>query len=708
MAEQPVDEKAGGGPEAGAGADGAAPDEELPDALEAVRQLYSQAPHLWARSVNVMRDAAVSGDMVGGDKNVGLHFHGAVAAQHVVGPVPFRERRSLARVFAASRRYDEALRRLERDRVLVLRGVPDSGRRMAGLRLLHQVCGERRPVVCVDPAADPVTLRGLLRAGHGHLQCDPLNVRGELRDVHLHAAGDQLRELGEGYLVITVDAGTVVDGADPVEWEAPRAEDVVRAHLAQPSGTAVAGAELLALQEVRSFLSGRPTPREAAGFARLLALYGRQEVDAEQLAHYGRAARRSTLEQWFSPGGGQLREQAFLLSLSVFDGFGYPLISESGDALYRMLRQVEAPDASPVVEVFGVSRAARMKAARAYEPVSSEVDRWGAPKPPGLAFQDTEMWSAVLAHVWAEHPVVRRSLVAWLQELGRSVRGEVRVRAAVAVGTLACSDFAEVYDRFLVPWSGAERLADRQLAAWALVAAVEGGAGTAVHRLLREWCRSGGERRRWTAIRAHAVLGNRAPGAAMRDLGAVVDRGIDPDTALARAVVQTLETLLVGGASAAVLVELAEWLSASSRKDLALTAFLRAISHVDEVSAGGLALSSWLAAPSEDPRLRRALVALWRRALGHRETQRAALRVLGWWVRAAQTSPSEERALADLLPALAGTDMERGRLDHLLRKTVDEEGRILPVAQRLRAVLDGAATASKSLVPSCVKESQKW
>ncbi|AJC59089.1 hypothetical protein [Streptomyces sp. 769] len=708
--EQAADENDGTGAEAGA--DGTAPDEDIPEALEAVRQLYAQAPHLWARSVNMMRDATVSGDMVGGNKNVGLHLHGAVAAQHVVGPVPPRERRSIARAFAASRRYDEALERLERDRVLVLRGAPESGRRTAGLRLLHQVCGERRPVVCVDPAADVATLTGLLRAGHGHLQCDPLNVRGELTDVHLHAAGDRLRALGEGYLVITVDAGTVVDGAEPVEWEAPGAEDVIRAHLRPPSGAASgaglgSGAELLALEEVRSFLSGQPTPREAAGFAQLLAMYGRQEADVEQLAHYGRAARRTTLEQWFSPGEGQLREQAFLLALAVFDGFGYPLISESGDVLYRMLRQVEAPDAVSGVEVFGTSRAARMKAARAYEPVL-EADRWGAPKAAGLAFQDAEMWSAVLAHVWMEHPVVRPPMVQWLRGLGRSGRGEVRVRAAVAVGTLACQDFAEVFEHFLAPWSEAEKLTVRQLGAWALVAAVEGGAGVAVHRMLREWCRSGSYRRRWTAIRAHAVLGNRAPGAAMHDLGAVADRGVDTDTPLARAIVQTVETLLVGGSSAAVLVELADWLSSDTRKDLALAAFLRAIAHVDEVSADGLVLSSWLSAPSEDPRLRRALVALWRRALGHRETQRAALRALGWWVRAAKTSPEEERALAELLPALAGTEMERGRLDHLLRKTVDGESRTLPVAQRLQAALQSPAAASMPFVSSRVKESKKW
>ncbi|MFG2288112.1 hypothetical protein ACGFOU_18865 [Streptomyces sp. NPDC048595] len=668
-------------------------EEEILEALDAVRQLHTLAPHLWAESANAMRDAVVSGDMVGRDKNIGVHFHGGPAGRHVVGPVPARERRSIGGAFAPSRRYDEAFERLRRDRLLVLRGPQESGRRTAGIRLLDQLCGERRSVIAVDPATEPARLAELLRPGHGHVLCDPLTSQDDpLREVHLHAVRDRLRDLGNSYLVITVDAETVLDGGEPVDWEAPSGKDVVVAHLGSllsfgSGGVRQSEAELLSLEPVCAYLDGRPTPREAAGFARLLAGVARGEVEAEQLTGYGRAARRSTLESWFSGQRAELRDQAFLLSLSTFDGAPYPLIAETGDALFQKLARVEDPDRPVGMAVFGPSRLTRMEFARARETVSAELDRWGAPKQPGVAFQDAGMWSAVLEYVWAEHPAARRPLTAWLRELGQDSRSAVRVRAAVTVGTLACHDFAGMLDSFVAPWARADLLSRRQLAAWALVAAAERGAGSAVHGLLREWSCAGSERRRWTVVRAHAVLGEEAPGAAVWDLGLIADRGAGSDSVLHRAIVQTLETLLIGSSSSVVLVLLAEWLSQEGRSPLARAAFLRAVPHFGEFASQSSTLPVWLEVIRTDAPLQRALVTFWRRVLGDRQSQREALQALGSWVRAAQMSADDERSMALLLSLLPATELERNRLDHLLRTMADNEGQPLLVAVRLRSAV---------------------
>ncbi|NYI05848.1 hypothetical protein [Allostreptomyces psammosilenae] len=659
-----------------------------PDTWEAVRELFTLAPHLWPGSGNLMRDTTVGGDMVGGDKHVGIHLHTAqIARRHHLGPVPPKELEELAAVFEPTSRFDEALALLRQDRVLVLRGPQSSGRRATAWRMLHEHVPGR--VATLDPGIDLRHLAEHLRPEWGNALCDPITTRdAPLRDVHLRAVRDRLHHDG-GYLVVTVDLTADLDGIDPIVWEPPPARAVLRAHLRkllsdQPPGECV---RLLELPQTQTYISGAPAPREAAGFARLLAAHARGETTEDQLAAYGHAAVEATVDRWFGRGADPgLRDRAFLIALAVLDGSPYPLVAELGDDLYRELRTVEASDGATGLAVFATSPRQRLDMAHAEEYGGVVESPWGALPQRMVRFRDQHAWQAVLQHVWMSHPTARAPLLRWLSALGRDHRALVRIRTAVAAGVLAHSDPFTALDRLILPWAKSSRPADRQRAAWALCSAAEHGLHTVVWRLLHDWSLNGDEGRRWTATRAYAVLGGEVPEAALRDIEAMArTMSGGEESSLRSALAQTLETLLRGPASATVLEHLHHWSEGSGTvAELAITAFLRACQHRE-----ALREQRWW------PALLRAMstpahahvVALWRVALGDRRTSRAAQDRMREWVIWADNDIRVAEALAELMVELAVTEREADRLDYLLRTALTPERTEPAVARRLLEAL---------------------
>ena len=684
-------------------------EEDAPDAWEASEQLRSLARHLFARggSGNVLRDPDVRGDVVGGDK-YDLHLYGHAAARTAAGrasgPLPAEEIAAVERVFVAGRRYDEAYDRLRAQRVLVLRGQRGTGRRTAGVRLLRQVVGDGR-VIALDPGTDlaePAELDGQLEPGCGHLLADPV-TSGEspLRAVRLHALRERLAGSG-GFLVITADPETVLEGVDPARWEAPEADRIIRAHLRVLLGEDAGGTgeDLLHRPETKAFLGRCPTPAEAAGFARLLAEHARGRVAAGELEEYGRAAAEQRVDAWFADPGLKLREKAFLISLAVFDAAPYPLVAEFADLLFRELRRLETPGRDVALPVFATPLEARLRTARAVEYDGALETPWGTLPQRLVAFRDSGLWEVLLGRVWMTHPTVREPALAWLARLGTDPRAMVRIRAAVCAGTLACHDFAFAADRLIAPWAASPRPRERQLAAWALAAAHQAGRETPVRRLLRSWSRGGDEGRRWTAVRAYALLGDAMVPTALADLAAVAATAAGTDAAagsrLRQAVVQTLETLIGGPAGPEVLARLDRWREPDRwLRHLAADAFLRAAAHHHTAPDGTRApLPSPVRWAREGGAAWERYVELWRQVLGDPALRRDGLERIGAWVRAAGHDAELEDALAGLLPGMAATGNETDRLDHLLRKVqgrhLRETGEPLPVAGRLSGALGGS------------------
>ncbi|MFI9261619.1 hypothetical protein ACIGT4_28525 [Streptomyces sioyaensis] len=705
--------------------DTAAGQNPIPEAWESVEQLFALAPHLRVGRANVMGDTQFDGDAVAGDKVV-QHVYGSLPTRlRVVGPIPDSELAYLADTFAPSRRYDELCAQLTAGRVLVLRGRPGTGRRTAALRMLIQAGPKGGEVIALDPGTEPADFADHIRPGRAHVVVDPVTGKdNSVRDVHLNAARRRLGD--DGLFIVVTGPGTAVDDVEAHDWEPPPPADVVRAHLTHairrsatsPRETQEISAvqRLLGLEATVQYLSAGPSPREAAGFARLLVEHARGRCSKEDLLGYGRESAEQIVGALFggssgAAGGDALRDKAFLISLAVFDGSPYPLIADLGDRLYRPLRAVEKPERPAGHPVFGTSPAERLAWARAREYCDETETPWGRVPERVVAFQNGSLWSTVLRHVWTSHPAVRRPVLDWLGSLTRDRRAVVRLRAAVASGLLAATDFEYAFNEFLHRWGCSSVAMERQLAAWALYTAAEHGMDTAVRRLLSSWSGRRDTARLWTVARTYALLGGATAVSALRDIGRMVVTGPEADGALRTTLEQTLEALLQGPAAATVLERLVQWYAdRGPLRDLATAAFLRGTHRYqhEACAVGSWPRLLWLA--DHEPHARHHVVQMVRGLLGHHTTRTDATEALTRWIRAAERAslrtaraceaapPSGEAvpaavsdvesALARLLPALVATQNDQDRLDHLLRRLSNspDGARSLTVV-RLRAAL---------------------
>ncbi|MCB5911597.1 hypothetical protein [Streptomyces pinistramenti] len=699
--------------------------EPPPEAWEAVEQLFALAPHLRAGRANVMGDTRVRGDVVAGDKHVRVHLHsGEPSRLRRVGPLPATELERVERTFAPNRCYDQLCAGLTEERVLVLRGRRGTGRRTAALRMMRQTGKEAVEVIALDPGTEPAEYAGHVLPGKAHLVVDPAaGEDGPLRDIHLHAVRHRLADSG-GLFVVVVDHGTVLDGVEVKEWTSPRPADVVTAHLRhllQQSGhsRAEASAEidrLLQMEVSERYVRSGPSPQEAAEFARLLTEYSGGRCGLEQLTGYGRMSADALVDSWFGDSGTDLRDKAFLISLAAFDGSPYPLVVDLGDRLYGRLDAVERPEHAAAHPVFGTSRAKRLELARAREYSVDSDTPWGRIPEQAVEFENENIWSAVLRHVWNGHPAVREPLLEWLDALVADQRPLVRLRGAVSAGVLASSDFGYACERFLTRWASSPSLMERQLAAWALYTAAEHGMDTPVGRLLGVWSRQSDLGQRWTAARTYALLGGTTVTTALRDIGRMAAVGPVPDAALQAALEQTLDVLLQGPAATTVLGRLVQWRGSGDRLgELAARGFLGGAARRRYEPGAGSAWPRLLWLADRDPVARRHVVVLWRGLLGDRSTRDEARDGVARWVRAADHASAKEaaarsvsgakpavgvppdveavsdveEALRRLLPELAVTANERDRLDYLLRRLRDGSGKPGPAAQRLRTALPG-------------------
>ncbi|MFF4219615.1 hypothetical protein [Streptomyces nondiastaticus] len=709
--------------------DTGAAERPAPEAWESVEQLFTLAPHLRVGRANVMGETRFGGDAVAGDKVV-QHLHGTPSRLRVVGPIPGIELAYLADTFAPSRRYDELVARLAADRVLVLRGRPGTGRRTAALRMLIQAGPTDGEVIALDPGTEPADFADHIRPGQAHVVVDPAaDADNSLRDVHLNAVRHRLGE--HGLFVVVTSPATAVEDTAAYDWEPPTPADVVRAHLthailhsatgpwAPEEGSAIQ--RLLGLDATLQYLSSGPSPREAAGFARLLVEHAAGRCDEEGLLGYGRESAEQIVGALFggsngAPGGDALRDKAFLISLAVFDGAAYPLVADLGDGLYRLLRAVEEPERPAGHPIFGTSPAERLAWARAGEYENDTETPWGRVPERVVAFQNGSLWSTVLRHVWTSHPAVRRPVLDWLDSLTQDRRVVVRLRAAVAAGVLAATDFEYAFNEFLHRWGCSSVAMERQLAAWALYTAAEHGMDTAVRRLLSSWSGRRDTARRWTVARTYALLGGVSAVSALRDISRMAVTGPELDGALRTALEQTLETLLQGPAAATVLERLVQWIADHGPlHDLAAAAFLRGARRYQHESGVGGSWPRLLWLADREPRTRLDLIQMLRGLLGNHTTRAEAGEVLTRWVRAAElasqraartheavlsgnTAPAAvsdvEAALVRLFPALVATRNDRDRLDYLLRRAPGSPNgaRSLTIV-RLRAALSQEAAA---------------
>jgi hypothetical protein len=626
-----------------------------------------------------------------GDK----HFHiGGLRTDppHALsGPIPRAEIDELAGVFQDCASFDEALSRLREDRLVILSGGRETGRRSAALMLLRRL-GVDSMRSLIPPASFPA-LSDQVDTPAGYVLCDLTVPRNRpLVEAQLLALREQL-ERSRAHLVITVEPSAALGGVPSVRWEPPSAEDMLHAHVTPATGEAV-WSDLLAMTAVQEFLTRHHRPEEIKQFAQQLVAHHRGEIDQAELAAWGETAVQTQVSRWLAEEKPELRDKAFLVSLAVFDKAPYAVTAELSDSLFVRLHALQEPGLPPPIPVFGSSREDRLRLAHADGYVTTEVTEWGPLMGRFCArFRDERTAPLLLEEVWNLHPSARPALGEWIRKLADDRRPLVRTRAASAAALLATADLSSAMAHLIEPWADGRQPHTWLTAANALTM-IQLLDVPAVSRILHDWCIGEVESRRWTAIRAYGLLG---PVHHEETLAALVDAMHRPSPAdetetdaqddevpeEARQLADALELLLLA-VREPVLSALAELLTTDRVvRPHALLAFLQACRQTNGDDSDRPPVLDWYAQADagQDPKAARHLVAFWDALLTDRTHNRTALGVLRSWVRGADDDPEIESALASLLGALVTTPTNRRRISHLL--DTESRGSRSPAAARL-------------------------
>ncbi|MFD6434030.1 hypothetical protein [Streptomyces venezuelae] len=668
--------------------------EERQAAWAARRDLIDHAPDFIGSLV--FRDQlGVTGGHVAGDVNFNLSHQSFGPGPRSVsgGQVPGEDIQRVATVFRSCPSFDTALDRLRDNHIVVLKGSRGTGRRSAALMLLHRL--GVRSIRSFDPGTAPAALPDALQDSPGFLLHDLSTSRSRpLLEPHVLGMREKLRQHG-GLFVITVDTSAVLGDVPYVVWEPPPVEDVLCAHVTALIGSA-AWEQLRLRASVVEFLGRTHQPGETERFAEQLAAHHRGELDEADLADFAQSALADRVSGWLTApekeGGDELRDKAFLIALAVFDKAPYAIAAELGDSLFVELQMTANPHKPPVIPIFGSSTASRLEFAHAVGSTQDEVTEWGPVSQYRAEFQDKQTARVVLHEIWTVHPSARTAVVRWIRQLARDGRPLVRTRAAAATALLAEADLPSAMAHLIEPWAGGRSYNGWLTAANALSLAsllrVRG-----VSRILHAWCTGDHPSRRWTAIRVYGLLGPLQPEEALDALLDTVRLENEEEEEVSQLAEAT--QLLLLAAHEPVLPRLAPLARDDQAPhddalhDHALRAFGLACRESEEGTDRPLVLK-WFAdaRPSPESREDELVAGLWRAGLRDRTHTDTARETLQQWVRVAEHDSFTEHALTPLLAALAGTDADRQRIDHLLRTAHNADGSSLRVAHRLRAAVE--------------------
>ncbi|MFD7994354.1 hypothetical protein [Streptomyces mexicanus] len=659
-------------------------------AWEARRDLIAHAP--------AFVSSLVSGDQFGqtggyhyGDQH--FYFGGRAETQRSLsGPVPHAEIEELTTVFRGCDSFDEALGRLRSDRLVILAGGRETGRRSAALMLLHRLGIDRKR--SLDSRTPFTALPDQVNASVGYILCDLAVDRNRpLHEAQMLALREQLERVG-AHLVITAEPLTTLGGITAVRWEPPPAEDMLRAHVTPATGEA-AWPDLCGLTPVREFLERQHPPEEIKQFAQQLVAHHQGKTGPDDLAAFGRTAVEAQVARWLTEDKPDLHDKAFILALAVLDKAPYAVTAELADGLFVGLHQLQDPHVRPSIPVFGSSREERLRLAHADGYVTAELTEWGPLKGTFCAgFRDERTAEMLLTEVWNLHPSARPAFAEWIRELADDRRPLVRTRAASAAALLAKADLSSTMAHLIEPWADSRKPHAWLIAANALTMAYLLQVRV-VSRILHDWCTGDIDSRRWTAVRAFGLLGpvhheetlaalldamHRPP--PLEDTDGLESNEVPEET---RQLADALELLLLAVRDP-VLAALAELLPVDRAiRPHALLAFLQACKQTKGDDSDRPPVLDWYgqAAAAADATTARHLVLFWDALLTDREYNPQALAVLRGWVRRAENDPQTEADLATLLAALVTTPTHRRRVSHLLKTVCDSKGAVSPTAARL-------------------------
>lgn len=616
------------------------------------------------------RERSRSGYQVGSGRDTAFgniyHYNYASRSREVVqhGSLPPARLTESARVYCAPSSDTDATGALIAQRLVVLHGLEDSGRRSTAVHALDQATGVHRAesrVSVLSPSTRPKNLfAGDLPSEHGWLLDATRCVwPHEVDESELSGLLDRLSEQ-DGYLVVLVDDQTLAHTLQPYlcAHRAPSARAVLEAHLAArrdyPRAWLARACEDPA---VADWLEHLTTPSEAADLADAIAEWadrgGRDPGPDAERRRYQRLS-RAALELLRDDGTPENPgRQAFALAGAVLNGESWSRVSEAGGTLALRLCE-EQGSGEPV------SRKAFA------DPVPGLV-RHLHERDERFSLRDPSLTGALLDVLQSRYEVARRCVVRWLMDLGTSADPVYRVRSAQALARCAGHDFVRIRHEVLDAWAEQNRRGVHLTAAWVLEAAyADNDCREEVRDLLRDWARAGQWQRRAIAVRAYGTrIGADIPDEALRGIGEAA-RG--RSKSYASLVGHAFTELYTLGLCAQVMETLRDWSHDTSvLRDLAAEATVRICRTPDGDGPPDLLVR--LADPDrKSPVTVAELAALWRIALPpssdpadrRAKSTAAAWRGLRDWLKAAATHPRLTATCDALLTELA-TDRDLHR-----------------------------------------------
>jgi hypothetical protein len=663
----------------------------------AVLQALGSFGSLTSGVVIVGDHTEISGPVVGRD------FGGAARPVDILEPFPAPTLTAIEQRYVEPGGYADLVSAFAGTSILLLQIARRWGGTTTGLRLL----GTEKPVYQLRSDAALATLKvedlpaaaGFLLDNVRSAQLSGLTTRD------LESLANRL-STRDTRMVVVLEAGarppnpaiareirSIQSPPDPLE--------LVRSHLTEILDSAERAVAILAEEAVVELLRLEPErvdvlqlevlARELAEAAR-----GRITVDDAIARFIDRSGEdvREWLDQVSDPG-----DFALIIALAALNGMHHDAISRSATSFERVLREFHGEEKRTSAGYQRKSRRTRLQAARGYLITEVRNTRYGAAEMSVGQFLDGTYPAQVLEHVWNEYDLEREALLVWLRMVAEDVEDRVRIRAAAAIGYLACYSFDQIRRELIVPWAGSGDGSERERAVAALALPARHPTTAArVIQLVLEWCQKEKPALRCTAARALGTsVGAILLGGPDQHLTKLA-KGADPRLALE--IGDSLAELLAT-ADEARQVELLRMLDQWSAEERAgrqragVFAFLEIASTLwirvgDESPVWWPSLLRWANTMSSGAEPPQALIArLWQRALVCPGTDHAVHRILGAWASAAERVPDIRTALVSLLTDVARSPRP-ARLVTYYAKTWRNRTPAAPdTAQRLLEVLSG-------------------
>lgn len=293
--------------------------------------------------------------------------------------------------------------------------------------------------------------------------------------------------------------------------------------------------------------------------------------------------------------------------------------------------------------------------------------------------RDPGLRGAIIDVAWHDFDGTRRSLLRWLDRLGRDNDEVMQRAAAEAAGLLADLDFARVYKDLIDDWAKSPRRAVRQAAAWALTYSAKGGdAAPKVRAKLREWCSGNYKYQHDTAARVYASgLEQTFLAWSMLDLLRIAE---DPMQVPRHAVAAAVNQLYRPERAGWIIDELAGWPLAAPFRVHVARAVVALTARIESTSLDGRPdLLQRIVEGQVDPET---LGHLWRGGFFDSDCAPVSATTLASWIRYADGNDDVRTHVGALLDAIITTPANRRRVTFYLTRT-PELGNGIPEWVRL-------------------------